>query len=266
MADKLGIQVEVGFEEYSKVDAKAKQLLKQLQANNKLDLMVDFNIGNIVGQMNQMFSQFNANSHQMGHNMISEMDNVQHKIEKVFRDSKVSGEGYKDLQQRVNEIKIATDEYAKVTIQTYKNTKNLKSAVIEYTDSTGKAVKETMQWTEYLDKANNISKKIFQTTGYTFVDNIAKANKETQKQIELQNKLIEKEQTQLNLIRMQYSEKINGLRQSGLVPEDKISAFEANVNNMSSTGALVKEDLKQQYNSLIALQNKLNKEKKKRYY
>ncbi|XOS93100.1 phage tail tape measure protein [Brevibacillus laterosporus] len=100
---------------------------------------------------------------------------TQKKIETLFQKTKLSNEGYSDLQSRLKEIRNSTDQYAKATIQTYKNTKNLKSATIEYRDELGRLVKEQLKWTQF--KTPDGSKKIFQTTGFTFIDDKAKADK-----------------------------------------------------------------------------------------
>ncbi|QDX94759.1 phage tail tape measure protein [Brevibacillus laterosporus] len=100
---------------------------------------------------------------------------TQKKIETIFQKTKLSNEGYSDLQNRLKDIRNSTDQYAKATVQTYKNTKNLKSATIEYRDELGRLVKEQLKWTQF--KTPDGSKKIFQTTGFTFVDDKAKADK-----------------------------------------------------------------------------------------
>ncbi|MGG1444805.1 phage tail tape measure protein [Brevibacillus laterosporus] len=100
---------------------------------------------------------------------------TQKKIETIFQKTKLSNEGYSDLQNRLKDIRNSTDQYAKATVQTYKNTKNLKSATIEYRDELGRLVKEQLKWTQF--KTPDGTKKIFQTTGFTFVDDKAKADK-----------------------------------------------------------------------------------------
>lgn len=107
----------------------------------------------------------------------SQVEKTQMKIQKITQDSKVSGEGYADLQARVNEVKNSVDQYAKSTIQTYKNTNNLKSATIEYKNELGQLVREQMKWTTVINKMPDgslVKKKIFQTTGHTIVEDFEK--------------------------------------------------------------------------------------------
>ncbi|MFB0831564.1 phage tail tape measure protein [Brevibacillus laterosporus] len=111
---------------------------------------------------------------------------TQKKIETIFQKTKLSNEGYSDLQSRLKEIRNSTDQYAKATIQTYKNTKNLKSATIEYRDELGRLVKEQLKWTQF--KTPDGSKKIFQTTGFTFIDDKAKADKKLRDIVNTLNK------------------------------------------------------------------------------
>lgn len=111
---------------------------------------------------------------------------TQKKIETLFQKTKLSNEGYSDLQSRLKEIRNSTDQYAKATIQTYKNTKNLKSATIEYRDELGRLVKEQLKWTQF--KTPDGSKKIFQTTGFTFIDDKAKADKKLRDIVNTLNK------------------------------------------------------------------------------
>lgn len=152
--------------------------------NNELKILVTGQLILNPKEINQKILNMQKKIETLGINIKvndGDLDKVQYKIQKFTKESKLSGEGLKEFQQRIDAINKTAKEQAKVTIQTYANTNNIKKAVIEYTDATGKAVKETMSWTQHLDKANNIKKKIFKTTGYTFTDDIKKYNEEVQK-------------------------------------------------------------------------------------
>jgi TP901 family phage tail tape measure protein len=160
MGDNLNIVLSAKIQEQSitGIETQIKQLQDRINKNGGIKLTFDQNL----------FKGFET-----------QIETTQRKIQKVFQDSKISDLGYANLQQRIKEINASAQEQAKITVQTYKNTKNIKSATIEYVDAAGKAVKETMAWTSHLDKAENTIKKVFQTTGYTFTDNVKKAKDET---------------------------------------------------------------------------------------
>lgn len=155
MSEDLNVTIISEFETVEQLANKLKVKLAQVQKITGIDLKLNLDLAGLK-------------------DLEESTKQVQYKIQKVFKDSKISGEGYTDLQTRVEQIKNSTDEYAKVTIQTYANTKKLKSAVIEYTDDMGKLTRETMGWTNVLDRAEGVQKRIFKTKGFTFIDNKAK--------------------------------------------------------------------------------------------
>lgn len=147
----------------------------------------------------------------------SEIEKVQMKIQKITQASKLSGEGYSDLQARVNEIKNSVDQYAKSTIHTYKNTNNLKSATIEYKNELGQLVKEQMKWVTVVNKMPDgslVKKKIFQTTGNTLIEDFEKNAKRIEN---ISKSLNQKLQSASNM-----GVKFSGLAPEQLAPLDKL--------------------------------------------
>jgi hypothetical protein len=180
----LSIIIRAAIDPNSKEQQQSLQRqINELAKNLKLNVSID---GKSVDNLSHSF-----------HNLGEEVAKAQSKIKKFYVDSNLSSEGYKDLQKRVNEIKSSADEFAKVTVQTYKNTNNIKSAVIEYRNEMGQLVKEQLKWTQFYDKQNNTTKKVFQPVGYTFVDDIAKQQKIAQDAI----KDTESKLTKLNDLR-----------------------------------------------------------------
>jgi TP901 family phage tail tape measure protein len=251
----LSIIIRAAIDPNSKEQQQSLQRqINELAKNLKLNVSID---GKSVDNLSHSF-----------HNLGEEVAKAQSKIKKFYVDSNLSSEGYKDLQKRVNEIKSSADEFAKVTVQTYKNTNNIKSAVIEYRNEMGQLVKEQLKWTQFYDKQNNTTKKVFQPVGYTFVDDIAKQQKASD---ELQSKLYAsqkkfKEQQEKDVQSQQKAIQAESDR-IYKVNEGQISRLKNNISQLENGLKGVKssenvELIKKEYQSLITVFEELQRKNK----
>jgi TP901 family phage tail tape measure protein len=117
----------------------------------------------------------------------TQMNNVTNAVknmQKITKDSSkinvnLPGNSFSNLQNRLKDIKKNVDALAKVEFKT--NAKGqIEQAFITYHDQVGRAVRETMGWVETVNKAGQVTKKTFKTTGFTYTNDVAKANQQLQ--------------------------------------------------------------------------------------
>lgn len=103
----------------------------------------------------------------------------------------VEHQAFNDITSRIREIRKNIDEFGKVNINTNSKGQITSATLTYYNKELGQTVKETMGWAEAQKKVNNESVKIktFGTKGFSYTDDISKANQEAQKLIENMNKV-----------------------------------------------------------------------------
>lgn len=125
-------------------------------------------------------------------------------MQKITKDSakinvKLPGDSFNVLQNRLRDIKKNVDALAKVEFKS--NAKGqMEQAIITYRDQLGRAVRETMSWINTVNKAGEVTKRTFQTTGFTYTNDLARSNQ----QLQVSLTTLERYRTALQRIKLVY--------------------------------------------------------------
>lgn len=130
-----------------------------------------------------------------------EVEEVQKKIKtktvvkgSQFINLDVERQAFNEISSRIRDIRKNVDELAKVNINTNAKGQMTSATLTYYNKELGQTVKETMSWSEVQKKVNDelVRIKTFGTTGFSYTDDMSKANKEAEKLIDTMAKLREK--------------------------------------------------------------------------
>lgn len=159
MDDKFKIIIQGQLDEKQTQNTLNKQIKTIADSLNKLDLKININ----------------------GNSASDEAKKIQHKIETIYAkpieiNTKIATPSMDELKLALQEIRSDVDRISRIDINA--NAKgNIKDATATYVDNMGKTVKATMQWQEYLDRAENTLKRVFKVTNLHYSDNIAQQEK-----------------------------------------------------------------------------------------
>lgn len=100
-----------------------------------------------------------------------------------FINTEVERQAFNEITSRIREIRKNVDELAKVDISTNKKGLMTSATLTYYNKELGQTITETMGWSEAQKKVNGelVKLKTFETLGFKYSDNIAKAKQETEK-------------------------------------------------------------------------------------
>ena len=178
------------------VNRTAKDINVQLeQLEDKLQsLGVDINLDDMFKKFNDSFTKVKDS-----------VDAIQRSYGKIGSNSKFE-ESFEKLNARVKDIRENVDALAKVKIGLDAGG-NIQNALITYKNELGQVVNTTMSWKDELDDLGEPTGiKVFEKVWENVSDDISKANKETEKQVELQKKAIQA-QEELNIVTKNFETK-----------------------------------------------------------
>jgi TP901 family phage tail tape measure protein len=100
-----------------------------------------------------------------------------------FINQEVEHQAFNEISTRIRDIRKNVDELAKVDITTNKSGQMTSATLTYYNKELGKTVTETMGWSEAQKIVNGemVKFKTFETQGFKYTDNMAKARQETEK-------------------------------------------------------------------------------------
>lgn len=184
MTDTLGIVIKtILSDDIKDIEKQIKDLSARIKERLELKLKIDASDLKIVETQTEEQIE-----------KIKKKLNVKTEIKIVNTNSK---QAFKEIDERVKEIRKNVDELAKVEINTNKEG-NVQSAILTYYNKNlGKTIKETMGWSEAQREVNNqlVKTQVFETKKIKYIDDIKKRKDiELEAQEQITNAILETEQ------------------------------------------------------------------------
>lgn len=170
MADSLSILIKAVLSNDKKdIEEQIKLLSSQIKERLELKLKIDASDLKVVDkQISQIKNKIRTETVVKGSQFINE---------------KVEHQAFDKIAKRISDIRKHVDELAKVDILTDKEGQITSATLTYYNKQLAQTVKETMGWSEAQEKINGelIKTKTFETQGFKYSDDMAKANQEAEK-------------------------------------------------------------------------------------
>jgi TP901 family phage tail tape measure protein len=119
-----------------------------------------------------------------------------------FINTTVENQAFNQISSRIREVRKNIDELAKIDINTNKQGQITSATLTYYNKKLGQTITETMGWSEAQKKVNGemMKFKTFETQGFKYSDNMAKAAKEAEKLVKQNNAVTQSLLNQQNMI------------------------------------------------------------------
>ncbi|MFA7157387.1 MAG: phage tail tape measure protein [Bacilli bacterium] len=142
----------------------------------------------------------------------------------------VERQAFNDISTRIREVRKNVDELAKVDINTNKKGQITSATLTYYNKQLGQTITETMGWSEATKKVNGemVKLKNFETLGFKYSDNMAKARAEAEKFTKQTNAVTQSLLNQRNTIERRdfnWGNLITGVNASTFDSGDNFSSY-----------------------------------------
>lgn len=227
MAKRLGINIDVKFDNKKNISQKLKEVLAYAQKENKISVDLDTkNVEKSLNELNKLLRDVQSKFANFGvfdkmKQDFKETEVQARKFKQVVTDSLNIGDGSKgfnELQLRATEIVETVDKLANISYKT-DATGNMQNAIITYKNELGQVVTETMGWVSTTDKASNTVTKTFKTLSLSVNENISS---------------IEKLESKISKIKDSMNIKVQNLRGNDLIDPAVIDNIQSKLNSITT--------------------------------